>query len=419
MQTDPSGEMNRHRISLVAFLLLIALAQHLVEPAYVGYAAAFAALTLRRLVEATALQRLIRPTIWRLALCIWLVLMAFITYVNDPLARDVLRDVGALLTFFIGRHILFSRYDPVQQTLKALSDAGVWIVTATLVAACLAYLSGADAYKWRGEFIPPSHSWLPYVIAANYALALTEQSRVEVYVRRIVWCIGGTIAALSRTDLALEAFFLLFLLLRYLPFLLTNRIVFRRALYGLGLSALLLPPLLGLDVVKERIDISLAEDDSSVGWRVLENTAVFAFMQSAGIQEWLFGFGFGARVPLPEGIVDFNDNSSIPHLHNSFLTILVKFGVAGVAALLIFVARQAFRSSKFVSPELMAIHSAGRWIVLFVLAKAITLQGLSEWSHILFFGLGCALMTYKHRLRNVRVISEAPSNILLVDNSKG
>lgn len=399
-------------MSIVAFLLSIALAQNFVEPAYLGYAVVFAIHALRRANEPGALRWLVRPSAWWLPFGTWLVLMAIVTFFNGPQARDVLRDLGAVLTFFVGRHMLFARGDPIKQTLKALSDVSLWIVLVTLAAASLAFVSGVGAYEWRGEFIPPSHAWLPYLMVANYTLARMENPRATIYVRRTAFCIFGTLASLSRTDLVLEALFLLVLLVRHLPLLLANRIVRRRILYSLAIAVLLLPPLLVLDVVQERISAGVGDDDLSVGWRLIENASFMDLMFGAAPMQWLAGFGFGARVPLPPGILDFNDNSSIPHLHNSFLTIAAKFGVAGIVILLIYLTRQWFRSHRPATRELENLHAAGRWIVLFVLLKAVTLQGLTEWSHVLFLGLGCAFMGCTIRNHNVRPTHAMRSNIL-------
>jgi len=392
--------MSRHRINIVAFLLAIALSQHLIEPAYLGYLAVFAILSLRKVVEPGTLQWLVRPpSAWWLPFSIWLVFTAVITYLSEPQLRDVLRDLGVILAFFVGRHILFTRSDPIKQTLYALSDVSLLIVVVTLAAAFTAYISGAGAYEWRGEFIPPSHAWLPYLMVVNYVLVVTEKPRASIYIRRFALCIVGTLASLSRTDLVLEAFFLFILLARNLPLLLANRVVRLRILYSVSIAIFLLPSLLSLEVVQERISSGVGDQDSSVGWRLIENTSFIDLMLGAGPVQWLAGFGFGARIPLPPGILDFNDNTSIPHLHNSFLTIAVKFGLAGIVILLIYLARQWLHSHRPATSELKNLHAAGRWIVLFVLVKAVTLQGLTEWSHVLFLGLGCAFMVCVDRQR--------------------
>ena len=109
----------------------------------------------------------------------------------------------------------------------------------------------------------------------------------------------------------------------------------------------------------------------------------------------LFGFGLGARMPLPPGIVDFNDNTSIPQLHNSFATIALKFGAMGLVFLgwyLVRIARQSFAMRGLPGEP---YRLAGRWIVLLCLGKALTLQGLTEWSHVVFFGIGCMLTLSK------------------------
>ena len=385
--------MSRHRITVVVFMLAIALSQSLIEPAYLGYLAAFAMLSLQKVIQPSTLQCQIRPhSVWWLPFCVWLVFMGVITLLNEAQFRDVLRDLGAIFAFFVGRYILFARGDPIKQNLQALSEVSFWIVVATIVAASLAFITDAGAYEWRGEFIPPSHAWLPYLMVVNFVLANTEKPHAPIYIRRFVLCIVGTLASLSRTDLILVVFFLFFLLARHLPQLLNNRVVRRRILYSMCIVILLLPLFASLDVVQSRIATGAGEDDSSMGWRLMENASFLDMMLGAGPMEWLAGFGFGARVPLPLGVLDFNDNTSMPHLHNSFLTIIVKFGLVGIFTLLIYLALHWSRSHRSISKELKILHAAGRWIVLFVLLKAITLQGLTEWSHVLFLGLGCAFM---------------------------
>ncbi len=102
-----------------------------------------------------------------------------------------MRDLGAIAAFFVGRYLIFKRQDPIFQTLKALSDFSLWLVMATIAAAYFGYISGASAYEWRGEFIPPSHAWLPYLLIANYALARIEKSRSTIYIQRIGLCVIG------------------------------------------------------------------------------------------------------------------------------------------------------------------------------------------------------------------------------------
>jgi len=95
---------------------------------------------------------------------------------------------------------------------------------------------------------------------------------------------------------------------------------------------------------------------------------------------------------LPDGIFDFNDNSSIPHLHNSVLTLVMKFGLGGLLVMSAAMALLALRALRQVEPIRRPLRLMGTWTSLFVLGKAMTLHGLTSWSHVLFFGLGCALL---------------------------
>ena len=406
--------MSKQHITIVVFMLGIALCQRLVEPAYLGYIFLFAILACLKCIQPSNLQWLDRPlAAWSLLFYVWLIFMFVITFFNDSQLRDVLRDLGALLAFFVGRYVLFTRSDPIKQTLKALSDVSIWIVMATLVAAFLAYINGAGAYEWRGIFIPPSHAWLPYLLVINYALTIIEKPFSSVYFRRFILCIVGILASLSRTDLVLVIFLLIFLLVRHFSQILTSQAVRRRFVYSIVMVALFLPQFILLDVVQNRIAVGIGEDDLSVGWRLMENSSFFDMMSRAGPIEWLVGFGFGARIPLPLGIVDFNDNSSIPHLHNSFLTVIVKFGIVGITALLIYLGYQWLRSYKPATKELQVLHAAGRWIVLFVIVRAVTLQALTEWSHVLFFGLGCAFMVRVNQITiKQRTLVRSTNNLL-------
>lgn len=386
--------MSRLHIAVVFFFITLALAQRLVEPAYFGYAIAFVLLASWRASAPHALTWLIHPSPWWLPFALWLPFIVIASTSHSPNVRDVLRDVGAVSAFFVGRHLFLTESTPIRSLLKALSDVGVIVTGFTIAAATLAYFAGVGAYVWRGEFIPPSHAWIPYLMVVNYGLIKISPQESQKYMNRLGGCIVGTLASLSRTDLVLETLFLLTLFSRELPALLKKKSTRIRLIYALSIAVLLLPPFFGLSVVQERINVGVDDGDQSVGWRLIENAAFLAMMQDANLLQTLFGFGLGARIPLPQGIVDFNDNTAIPHLHNSFLTIFTKLGAAGLLLLLAYTARMFIRSKRNLNQDMKIIRSIGRWIILFVLLKAITLQGLTEWSHVLFFGLGCAFVCF-------------------------
>lgn len=394
--------MSGYRVVIVLFFVALALAQRLIEPAYVGYAVAFLLLALWQSLEPKSAQPIKNASPWWLPFGLWITLISTISIMNSPNARDVLRDIGAISAFFVGRYLFLYKTEFAKNLLRALSDVGVIVVAFTIIAACLAYTSGVGAYVWRGQFIPPSHAWLPYFLIINYALTTIDSKESKKYTRRIGWCVVGTLASLSRTDLVLELLFLLMLLKHNLPSLLTSRKIRRQLSYGLVVALLLTPLFLSLDVVQERINVGIDDGDQSVGWRLIENTAFLAMMGEATPLQLIFGFGFGTRIPLPFGVVDFNDNTTIPHLHNSFLTIIAKFGVIGLSIFLSYTSHLWLESHRKLTHELDALRTAGRWIILFVLLKAITLQGLTEWSHVMFFGIGCAFIASTKPKRSLK-----------------
>ncbi|RYG87015.1 MAG: hypothetical protein EON59_08565 [Alphaproteobacteria bacterium] len=102
-------------------------------------------------------------------------------------------------------------------------------------------------------------------------------------------------------------------------------------------------------------------------------------------------------MPLPIGIVDFAGNPSVPHLHNSYWTYMFKFGSLGTACVLISIgvllARAYLRRG-----GVPALLVGGTWILAMVMGTAITLQGMTEWSHLMFLGIACALLSKAARL---------------------
>lgn len=385
--------MNRREAGTILFFFTLALAQRLLEPAYAGYMVVFAFLAGARL--ANNRFNILRPpstTVW-LFLALWSLVIATVTYQNEPASRDVARDIGAFVAFLVGRYLVVrTQHDSITVLLSGLSGIGIVIAAATVVAAAMAYAAGADAYVWRGTFVPYAHTWIPYILVANYALIDLRPDRAKVYARRMAYCVVGTLASLSRTDLLLEAIFFFALLVKHRGAIWDNRRNRRLLVVALAAGLFLLPSFFGLDVVQQRVELGVGQDDMSLGWRLMENLALLDHFAAAEWWQWLLGFGLGARVPLPVGVVDFSDNTSIPHLHNSFLTIMLKVGGLGLLVLIIFISRQWWRSRRHAGARFEAQRVVGRWTMLFVLAKAVTLHGLTEWSHILFFGVACALM---------------------------
>jgi O-antigen ligase len=105
-------------------------------------------------------------------------------------------------------------------------------------------------------------------------------------------------------------------------------------------------------------------------------------------------------MPLPWGVYDFNGNISVPHLHNSFLTVVLKFGLVGLVIISAYLGYLAVKGLRLRATTLGPYAMAGFWIVAFVAGKGVTLQGLTEWSHVLFLGMGATLVHAPRYLRS-------------------
>jgi hypothetical protein len=402
--------MNTRTVTFVLFFAALMVAPRIVEPAYYGYLVAFAILAgLQCQWNAIPIGASFTRSISAIAVACLVLVIVGVTLINAPALRDLLRDLGALFAFFVGRYLFVAYRDKGLQTqaLHAVSAMGVMVAVVTLVAAALALQAGVSAFVWRGEYVPWAHSWLPYALVANVFLIDAEREHARGYLLRAVLCAAGTIASLSRTDLLLELFFGLVLVYRFRRQIFTRITGFTKLMGALVILAVIVPLVLRLQVVQQRVETGVGEQDASLGWRFMEHVALFEHFQSGTVYDALFGFGLGARLPLPPGVVDFNDNTSIPHLHNSFGTILLKFGLLGLAFLAWYLWRTWRRSVAIRSLPGEAYRRTGFWIVLLCLGKALTLQGLSEWSHIVFFGIGCMLMLSRP-LQAYRLIDAHP-----------
>lgn len=405
--------MNTRALCFVLFFAMLLIAPKIVEPAYYFYLLAFAALGVMQ-IQWNALPTRIafRLSLPVLLLALSLLAIAGATVSHAPAARDVLRDLGVLLAFFVGRQMFVAyRGEPLQLiALSAVSATGVMVAIVTLGGATLAWFAGVSAYEWRGVYVLWGHTWLPYAIVANIALITIEPQHSQRYLGRIALCAVATVASLSRTDLLLETLFAFLMMWRFRRELLLRFAGLAKALIALMVVAAIAPMFLQLQVVQQRVQAGVGAEDQSLGWRLMEHLALFDYFRSASIYEWLFGFGFGARVPLPDGILDFAGNSSIPTLHDSFGTIALKSGLLGLAIVAWYVLRAFKRSRALRDPQGEPYRWAGRWIVLFCLAKALTLHGLTEWSHTVFFGIGCMLLLNPLPVRNsaVEVRQAAP-----------
>lgn len=387
--------MNKGTSALVLLLAAIAVSHLLFEPAYTGYLAAYAIFTL--IMAPQILRPQIKsPTVSPL-LFMWILmgmLVAAVTMIQRPDSRDVIRDLGALLSFFVGFYVIPRAIgrDWSGKLLPALSIVGVGISLWTMFAAARAYVDGVGAYLWRGEYVPFANAWLPYLLLADYMMMQDPTRSKRGSLIRIGLCILAIVLSLSRTGLVLLTLFGSVLLVTQSRKWFSSAKGLLQTAAAFGVAAFLSPRILNLDVVQERISAGVGDGDLSLGWRDMENTAAVEMLNDGGWIHWLFGYGLGARVPLPIGIVDFDGNPTIPHLHNSYYTFLVKFGLVGMFAfaaglLLLFLRARAKRGGA------MGHHwSGGLWLLVFILGYAYTLQGLTQWSHVLFFGFTCAML---------------------------
>ena len=382
-------------ISLAVLLVGLAASHLIFEPAYTGYLISFAFFTI------VMFPQILQPRQSRqghsLLIFMWISVasvVAAVTLIQQPAARDVIRDTGAFLSFFVGFVIVPRAIgrDWAGKLLPALSAVGVVISIWTFGAAASALYDGVGAYRWRGEYVPFANAWLPYLLLADYMMMQDKTRPDRGSAIRMGLCVLAIVLSLSRTGLVLLTLFgTVLLLTRSRQWFSSRNGILRTiaAIVGLGFLG---PRIVNLDVVQERIAAGVGDGDLSLGWRDMENTAAVNMLNDGGWYHWIFGYGVGARVPLPIGVLDFDGNPTIPHLHNSYYTLLVKFGVVGLIALficlfLLFSRAWAKRYS------IMSYHwSGGLWLLLFILGYAYTLQGLTQWSHLLFFGITSAML---------------------------
>jgi len=393
--------MNKRVLTFALFFAALMISPRLVEPAYYGFLVAFVALLLVQSEwHGIPMQLRVGVSLRTLFYALVTLLIAGVTLSHGPALRDLLRDLGAMFAFFVGRH-LFVAYrgkDLQTEALEALSAMGVMVSIATIIAALVAFAAGASAYIWRGEYVPFAHQWIPFALIANIYLAEIDPATARKRILYAMLCFCATVASLSRTDLLLEIVFGLAMLYRFRRELLLRFAGLLKIGTALAVLALFAPLLLQLDVVQSRIARGVGEGDQSVGWRLMEHIALYDHFVRGTTAETLFGFGLGARVPLPPGIVDFNNNTSIPTLHDSFGTIALKCGAFGVLLVIGYIVATWRRSQAFKDAPGAPLRSAGRWIVLICLGKALTLHGLTEWSQVVIFGIGCMLMLTNTRI---------------------
>lgn len=384
-----------HRISIIILFTFIAISQYIFEPAYIGYLLAFTTFL------AVVVMQKGNPLLWFLTveinyfLVLWLMLTVFVTIFNGGTSRDILRDMGSVIAFLIGRYAIGSsvKGGQIKNLFEALSVVSIFVAMATMVGALLAYRDGATSYSWRGSYVPMAHSWLPYFLIINITLGRLYPHLASRCIKRTALCVLGTIVSLSRTDFLLELFFGIVMVYLNRREIFSNSRNLSVFIVGMTLLLGLLYVISGLDVVQQRFELGVGEDDASLQWRFIENLALLDYFDLNGFIWTIVGFGWGARLPLPSGVLDFDGNSSIPLLHNSLLTIALKFGLLGLTILLVYMTQLALRCFEYQKSSSHIYAFAGGWLLIFNFGKAITLQGLTEWSHLLFFGIGCMLIS--------------------------
>lgn len=378
---------------VVVLFVALGLSHVFFEPAYIGYGLAygiFAVLCAQRLIIQTSTERSHNPL-----LVGWLLfaLMSLVVLVTErPGLRDLIRDSGAAASFLFGLFIVPRALggDWERPLFAGLSALTVIVAVWTIGAAGIAYLDGVGAYVWRGEYIPFAHTWLPYLLVVEY-IRSRSGSDVRVSALRIGLCVLAILLSLSRTGIVLVALFgMITFLSNARRWLLTGQGLLLTAA-AIAAAAFILPQLWGLEVVQQRVAAGIGSSDLSLGWRAMEQEAAVDYLNDGGWRRWLFGYGLGAQMPLPIGIVDFAGNHSIPHLHNSYYTYLLKFGIVGTIWILLAIAVQTTRAFlKRGGPP--ALLFGGAWLLLMVMATAVTLQAMTEWSHLVVLGIACALL---------------------------
>ncbi|MGK5050957.1 O-antigen ligase family protein [Janthinobacterium sp. RB2P8] len=384
--------------AIVALFMIIAVAQKVMEPMYGGYFLAFFVLSFILAWKYRRARFIKAPevNIEFLAISLMLFLSIFFSIKMHQDARDIFRDVGAVFAFIVGRYVvpLWVGKGHVKRLMQTLSDIGVAISVITIIFAFSAYLDGADAYHWRGSYVPLSHGWLPYFLIVNIALLREAPEQATNYGCRIFLCIAGTIASLSRTDVLIDIFIGLMLLVTMGRHLFSNARVMR-ILFIFGIIVIsMMPRIIELDVVQERLNSNAENTDPSLEWRYIENQALIDYFSKDSPVSAIVGYGLGARIPLPDGVLDFDGHDTIPLLHNSYLTIILKFGLLGLCFFALYIVKK-IRVWMALQKSQYAIYVwAGGWIMIVVLAKGVILQGLTEWSHVLFFGLASMLLSF-------------------------
>lgn len=93
--------------------------------------------------------------------------------------------------------------------------------------------------------------------------------------------------------------------------------------------------------------------DINRNWRGFESFLVLKTMDTGGFERWLFGYGFGAVVDLGFLIELGSDVplSAIPIMHNGYVYVLYKTGLAGLAAYVVFYLANLLTAVRRVRPR--------------------------------------------------------------------
>ncbi|WP_420472436.1 hypothetical protein [Brevundimonas sp. FT23042] len=410
--------LTKSALPVLVLLLCMGVSPLLIEPAYIGYIAAygiFIVLSAKQILTPDPEPR--RPNRLLLGWVAFAGLVLMVTLLAKPGFRDLVRDGGAAASFLFGLFLIPRALGPnwERPLFAALSALAMIVAVWTIFGAARAYFAGVGAYEWRGLYVPFVHTWLPYLIVAEY-IRSRSGADIRLSAFRIGLCVLALLLSLSRTGLGLILVFgAVTLMFNARRWLLTGRGIALMVTAAVA-SALILPQLLQLDVVQQRIQVGIGSNDQSLGWRAMEQMAAVNYLDAGGLWRWLFGYGLGSQMPLPVGIVDFAGNPTVPHLHNSYWTYVFKFGLIGTAWIMLSIAVLVVRAhlSRGGVPALLV---GGSWIVALVMGTALTLQGMSEWSHLMFLGIACAMLS--KAARSPRLARRPTPNRTIMANGSG
>ncbi|TXH04020.1 MAG: hypothetical protein E6R07_08735 [Nevskiaceae bacterium] len=328
-------------------------------------------------------------------------------------AKDIFRDLGSIASF-----VLFLLYTQSLYTNEWAGRRIFWsiivlcalISVAAIIFAAWAAAAGADSYVWRGEYVPTAAEWIIYGWSAALLLFLRDSSFPWTLKWYFLLMMAGIFASLSRTNILLAI--VLYLLISIVDAI--DRRKYLKIAQTFAVLAVLAAgayfALADVPVFNERITATTeADQDQSIGWRLLEHEAFFDDLERWSPVELAFGRGLGYRLPLPPGVLDFDGRPSIPYLHDSYATIFMKFGGCGLLFVIFSICYCMFHGWKRHKREKALSPAVGALFLLVVAAKAVTLQGLSSYQNLMFAGVSVALVVQGHRDRFVDLVAKEAS----------